>query len=69
MVFKEKFSVTSAVIADIISHLIEDQRGSLKSFLKSIFKVNKPSSNFPSNMTEVFLGSRSNLTHLNQKQG
>jgi len=39
MVFKEKFSVTSAVIVDIIFHLIEDQKGSLKSFLLSISRV------------------------------
>ena len=68
MVFKEKFSVTSVVIADIIFHLIEDQRGSLKSFLQSISKVSKPSSNFPSNMTVAFLGSRNNLTHLSLKR-
>jgi hypothetical protein len=68
MGFREKFSVTNVLIADITFHLSEDLRDYPKSFLMSIFWESRRSNNFHSNMTAVSLGLKSNLIRLNLKQ-
>ena len=67
MVFRGKFNAINVLFAVIIFHPFEDQKNYQKSFLKSIYWVSKHSNNFHSNMTEVFLGLRSNSMPLNLK--